>query len=193
MILISSHLDRVIQDFDLSYSHGAHTGLLDNFIGILISYLALYDDPNLQKLEAQGTIKLWHSKGEEWGMLYDHPKLTKKDLVIVVDVACNPKDYKDIDFSLENISFLSKKRITDLKAFLEWEGFKVKTKIYTGAEDEDDEAWSWRKLGIPCFSFIIPIQSPNSGWHRIQQDSTVSAQTVQVCKQALKRLICYFK
>jgi hypothetical protein len=191
MLLISSHLDRVIQDYDLSYQDGQHVGLLDNFMGVLLTYLVLYDDPNIRKFEREGKIRVWHGKGEEWGRLDDAPKLTKKDLAIVVDVAAGPQ-YIGKQFGIENVSGLSKADAKALWEDLEWQGFTFVYKPYTGDPMEEDEGWKWRERGVPTLSFIIPIQAKDDGWHRIQQDNTVSAETVAVCRQALKRILTHF-
>jgi len=101
MILLSAHLDRVIQDFDLDYRNGQHIGLLDNVAGVLLTYLTLYDDANLRALEIEGKLRVWHNKGEEWGRLVNPPKLNKKDLVICVDVWCMGGNR--YDFALDNL------------------------------------------------------------------------------------------
>ena len=194
MILLSSHLDRVIQDYKLSYEKGTHIGLLDNFIGILLGYLVLYDDKNVAELAKSGKIKFWHNQGEEWGILDGTmPKVDKKDIIIVVDVADGP-GYVDKDFSIENISGFTKKEIKDLKETMEWEGFNVKIKeLDFKCEDDEDEAWAWAKLGHKVVSFIIPIDAgPEYQWHNIAQDNKVSYDKMVVCRQGLKRLINYF-
>lgn len=188
MILISSHLDRVIQDFDLQYKRGKHKGLLDNAIGVLLTYLTLYDDANLIRLEKQGRIGIWHGKSEEWGELRGAPKLTERDFVVVVDVAAG-KQYQGVDFGLENIAGVKPALMKDLKEALQWEGFAVRVKRYNGDPVDADEAWQWRDRKVPVISFIVPIQARNDGWHRVQQDNTVSAATMLKCRQGLKRLL----
>src|SRR5579862_322121 len=188
MILLSAHLDRVIQDYELQYRNGVHRGLLDNAIGVLLAYLTLYDDPNLIRLEKQGRLRVWHGKSEEWGELIGAPKVTSKDFVIVIDVAAG-KQYRNIDFGLENISRVASGQLQGIKESLENEGFRVRVKRYNGDAEDADEAWQWRALKVPVLSFIVPIQAKNDGWHRIQQDNTVSAETMITCRQGLKRLI----
>ena len=189
MILLSSHKDTVKHDYALSYEKGVHMGLLDNFIGILVSYLTIYDDKSLIELEKQGKIRIWHGDGEEFGLLRDYPKMTKKDLVVVVDVADGPV-YKNVDISLENISGISDKQIKEWKESLEWEGFKVLTKKYTGKPDDEDEAWKWRELGIPVLSFIIPINCGKEyQWHT--DNCEISSEGVLKARQILKRFLCY--
>jgi hypothetical protein len=191
MILVSSHLDRVVQDYNLGYAQGQHSGLLDNFAGVLLTYLVLYDDHNLRRFEAEGKLQIWHGKGEEWGRLDGAPRLIKKDTVIVVDVCCGSQ-YKKYDFGVENISGFKKKDVTAIKDHLEWEGMKPRVRAYDGNPDDEDEAWEWRKRGIKVVSFIIPIQAKWTGWHRVQQDNTVDAEVMTTCRQGLKRLIAYF-
>lgn len=186
-ILLSSHLDRVVQDFDLSFSHGIHKGLLDNFIGILTTYLALYDDPNLRDLERSGRVIVWHGKGEEWGRLTNPPKLEKGDVAIVVDIACR----KGKDFFLSGIQGIPEKKVRDIIDGLKWEGFNFGWKKFDGNPDDEDESWQWKKRGIATISFEIPIEAPGDGWHRVQQDSTVSAERVKAAAQGLKRLLVY--
>lgn len=191
MILLSAHLDRVIQDYDLSFRRGQHRGLLDNFIGVLSTYLVLYDDHNVRRLEQEGRLLIWHGKGEEWGRLDGAPKLGKKDLAIVVDVAAGSQ-YRGCDFGVENVSGLSLAATRSLREDLEWQGFSVRFARYTGNPIDEDEAWQWRKLGIPTLSFIVPIQAVDDGWHRVQQDNTVDATVVSRAAQGLKRIICHF-
>jgi hypothetical protein len=188
MILLSAHLDRVIQDFDLSFGKGVHKGLLDNQIGVLLTYLTIYDDHNLLKFEQEGKIKIWHGKGEEWGRMDGYPKLTQKDIALVVDVVI-PNGRERYDFILDNIGGFSRKEVSALKEHFAWEGFKVKTKMYDGNPDDQDESWSWRKRGIKGMGFMVPIQG--MGWHRRQQDNTVSSDVILKCRQGLKRLIAY--
>src|SRR5260221_14553666 len=118
MILLSAHLDRVIQDYDLQYRNGTHKGLLDNAIGVLLTYLTLYDDPNLIRLEKQGRLRVWHGKSEEWGELIAAPKATGKAFVIVIDVAAG-KPYRNIDFGLENISSMNPEQLRGIKESLD--------------------------------------------------------------------------
>ena len=190
MIVISSHIDRVTQEYNLTLDRGVHGGLLDNQIGVLLSYLAIYDDSNLLRLEQAGKIKVWHSRGEEWGMLYDPPKqIGKEDLVIVVDVSSG-KRYNGYDFHVTNISGVPDKKIKEIAENMEWEGFKVKWKKYTGAEEDEDESWSWVNLGIPVMSFEIPIEDPpECRWHT--EKCKVTVEKILRCRHGLKRLIAY--
>lgn len=191
MILLSAHLDRVVQDFDLHYKHGLHVGLLDNFIGVLLTYLVLYDDHNVRKLEEEGRLGVWHGKGEEWGRLDGSPALGKKDLAIVVDVASG-RQYRGKDFALENVSGLSSPAVKSLAEDLKWQGFKARVKRYTGNPIDEDEAWQWRRRGVPTMSFIVPIHAKDDGWHRIQMDNSVPGSVVARAAQGLKRVICHF-
>lgn len=186
MILLTSHIDRVNQEFDLFFDKGIHKGLLDNFLGMLLSYLTIYDDSNLLRFEREGKIKLWHNQGEEWGVLVNPPILTLNDVALIVDVADNPA-YTNIDFSIENIWGFSEQEIQDLTQMFSWEGFKALIKPFTGEDIDHDEAWLWKDKGIKTMSFIIPINATNRGWHR--SDSTVSSEKMKVCRQGLKRLI----
>ena len=188
MILISSHIDRVIQEYDLSFSNGIHKGLLDNIAGILLTYLVLYDDQNLIDLEKEGKLKIWHGKGEEWGILKNPPKLTKKDLVIVVDIA-DEDNCEGKDFTLENISGLSDTSIKELKDNIEWQGMSCKTKKYNANPEDADESWQWIELGIPVISFGIPIKGD---FHSIKMDNTVTVGKMKICRQGLKRVINHF-
>ena len=98
--------------------------------------------------------------------MYGHPTMEKNDIVVVVDVACGDQ-YKGLDFSLENISGFTKKEITDIREHLEWENFSIKTKMFDGNHDDEDEAWSWKNRGHRVISFIIPIEAghKDTGWH----------------------------
>ena len=192
MILISSHIDRVITDYKLSFKQGMHTGLLDNTMGMLLTYLTLYSDENLLRLENEGKLRIFHGRSEEWGELRNAPRLTKKDIALVVDVVIPEKADLKYDFILDNIGGYSKKRVSEIKELLEWEGFKVKTKLYDGNPDDEDESWQWRKKGIRGMGFMIPIQGANdgTGWHSIHQNNHVSSNKMLICQQGLKRLIC---
>ena len=186
-VLLSSHLDRVIQDYNLSFSRGVHRGLLDNFIGILTTYLALYDDQNLMDLERSGRVIVWHNKGEEWGVLKNPPKMDPGDIAVVIDVACR----KGKDFFLSGIQGIPDQKVKDIIDSLKWEGLNFGWKRFDGNPDDEDETWAWKKKGIATISFEIPIGCPNDGWHRVQQDSTVSVERVRAAVQGLKRLLVY--
>jgi len=186
-VLLSSHLDRVIQDYDLAFSRGVHRGLLDNFIGILTTYLALYDDRNLMDLERSGRVVVWHNKGEEWGTIKNAPKMEKGDIAVVIDVACR----KGKDFYLSGIQGIPEKKLKDVIGGLKWEGLNFGWKRFDGNPDDEDETWQWKKQGIATISFEIPIDAPGDGWHRVQQDSTVSCETIRAAVQGLKRLLVY--
>lgn len=186
MILLSAHLDRVIQDYNVQFKRGVHTGLLDNFAGLLLTYLMLYDDANVRALEKEGKLAIWHNQGEEWSRLTNPPRVTKKDVVIVVDVWVMKGRY---DFSLDNIWGFSPKEVREMKEWLEWEGFKPLIKRYTGNPDEWDESFEWHKAAGRVLTFSIPIQAKNGGWHRVQMDNTTTAETMLKCRQGLKRLI----
>lgn len=193
MILVSSHLDRVIQDYSISFAKGTHTGLLDNFVGVLLTYLTLYDDQNLQRYEKEGSLAIFHGTGEEWGRLDRAPVLGKRDLAIVVDCADLPLyRQRKLDFAIENLSGFPTKETTTLKDHLEWEGFKTHVSRYNGKPLMEDESWSWRKRGVKTLSFTIPIRAPFTGWHRIQQDNTVALDKMLTCRQGLKRVLAYF-
>ena len=192
MILLSAHLDRVRGNFHLTYKHGRLVGLLDNILGVATVYHTLLDDPNIARLEAEGRLAVWHNQSEEWGELDDTcPKLTKKDVVIVVDV-CASKDYKSKDFVIENVSGIPKSKVDGLRYMLEWEGFAAKVKLYDGDESAMDEAWFFRERKIPVLSFILPISCPDDGWHRIQDDSSIDMDKWRTASEGLKRVICYF-
>ena len=192
MILISSHLDRVIQDYSLAYKGGLHVGLLDNFIGVLVAYLSLYDDHNLAELEKAGEVAFYHGRSEEWSRLdAAAPRLGKSDLAIVVDVAAG-EDFDCYDFTIDNVSGLSKRDAKGLLEDLRWQGFKTRLGLYSGNPDDEDESWQWRKRGVPTFSFTVPIFAKDDGWHRIQMDNSVSYEEVKKAAQGLKRTINHF-
>lgn len=188
MILLSAHKDTVMNDYRFEYKDGVFIGLLDNTIGVFICNSLILEEPNLVKLEKQNKVGFFFGNGEEWGLHDDFPKLTKKDIVIVVDVASGDQ-YRNIDFSLENISGFTATKIKDIKEHLEWEGLKLKTKKFYGNPDDEDESWQWKELGIPVISFIIPIENGNkdTGWH--VGDCTITIEKLNKAKQGLKRLI----
>src|SRR6202521_1397534 len=158
MILISAHKDTVMNHYPIGYDKGVYTGLLDNWIGVLVANLLLFDDPNISVLEKTGKLKFYFGDSEEWGTITTMPKLGKQDIALVVDVAIG-NQYRNIDISLENIYGFSRAKIKELKESLEWEGFKVLTKFFDGNPDDEDEAWHWKEQGNKAISFIIPIEA----------------------------------
>ncbi len=194
MILISSHLDKVTSDQKLGYRDGSMHGLLDNILGVILTYITIADDHNIARLEREGKIRVYHNTSEEWGILDPNcPTLVKdKDIAIALDVCANSELYKDVDFSIENIYGFTKEELEDFRSQLEWQGFKFHFKKYTGNPDEEDEAFYFKKRGIKTFSFIIPIHGVDDGWHRIQQDNTVSMEQILRCRQGLKRVLNHF-
>ena len=78
MILLCAHTDQIHNGLPLSYKNGKMTGLLDNFIGNLILYAAIFDDPTLVELEKRGEIGIYHNTGEEFGLLVNPRGLQKK-------------------------------------------------------------------------------------------------------------------
>lgn len=190
MILLSAHKDTVMNNYRFEYKNGQFVGLLDNAIGVLVCNSLLLEEANLCVLEKMKKIGFFFGDSEEWGTITDLPKLKKEDIVIVVDVASGPQ-YKGLDFSLENISGFKPGDIQDLKESLEWEGFVLRTKVWDGNPDDEDEAYKWKELGQKVISFIIPIEngSKGTGWH--VPDCTISVEKVTKAKQGLKRLINY--
>lgn len=186
MLIISAHLDRVYQEFQLSYAAGTMTGLLDNYIGVLLTFSTLFDDENLVALEKEGKIALYFNRGEEWGRLTNPPTVGKSDTVLCVDVWCPPKP---CEFSLDNIWGFTETELKELREGLEWEGFNVLCRKFSNNKDEEDESWSWHGKAGKTLVFSIPIIAKEDGWHR--QDCSVSVDTILRCRQGLKRTICY--
>ena len=183
MIWLSSHQDKVMNNIDLSFDRGIMTGLLDNWAGMLVTYLALFDDPNMLILEKEGKLKIWHSMDEEWGNPRGLPEADKEnDIIIVVDVASGPQ-YEGLDFSLENINGIKTKEIEEN---LKWEGFNFSVKPFNGDPKDADEAWVWKEQGYKVMSFIIPIEG---AWHK--PNCTINTYQLSRTKQALKRLVNY--
>src|SRR5260221_4149736 len=157
MILLSAHRDKVKTEYRFEYKNGKFTGLLDNAIGeYLISDLVI-SDTSMRKLEKRGDIGLFYGQGEEFSLMDDFPKLSKTDIVVVVDVASGDR-YNGYDFSVENISGFTKEEIVEVKKNFEWEGFNVSVRKFDGTPDDEDEAWQWKELGYKALSFIVPIQ-----------------------------------
>lgn len=190
MILLSAHRDKIKSEYRFEYKNGKFTGLLDNAIGEYLISDLMISDPALRKLEKMGKIGLFFGDSEEWSTITDMPRLTTKDLVIVVDV-CSGNQYNGLSFSLENINGIEKGQLKKVKESLEWEGFKFRTKLYDGNPDDEDEAFYWVEKGIPVISFIIPIEngSKNTGWH--VDDCSISIDKLVSAKQGLTRLLNY--
>jgi hypothetical protein len=194
MILLSAHLDRVVQDYDLSFNAGKFKGLLDNVIGIITVYLSMFDDVNLLKFEQEGKIRLFHSKYEEWGRKDGFPKLSKDDIVISVDVDSDSKEFggQQYDFHIKNMYGFTKAEIKDFKEHMEWEGFNVLFQEFNNDPMKEDETWKWHGTVKKAMSFFIPCTCKNDGWHRIQMDNEISSDKVLRCRQGLKRVVNYF-
>lgn len=189
MILLAPHTDTVFNNPKIAYQEGQHVGLLDNFIGVLTTYLTLYQHEAIRALERDGELKIYHNRGEEYGYLLDPPELdAEEDVVIVVDVCAND-DYQDIDVSFENIWHFPD--IEETVAELEREGYRIRQRPYTGDPADTDEAFAWIEKGIPVLSFIIPIQAKENNWHRINCDNTVSSDVVAKAANCLARFISH--
>lgn len=190
MVLLSAHKDTVMNNYLFEYKKGKFIGLLDNAIGMLVCNSLLLEEWNVCALEKMGKVGLFFGDSEEWGTIGELPKLKKEDTVVVVDVASGTH-YKGLDFTLENIHGFKPDKITDIKESLEWEGFKLRAKVWDGNPDDEDEAWKWRELGHKAISFIIPVEngSKDTGWH--VPDCTITVEKVVRAKQGLKRLINY--
>jgi hypothetical protein len=179
-----------MNNYLFEYKKGKFIGLLDNAIGMLVCNSLLLEEWNVCALEKMGKVGLFFGDSEEWGTIGELPKLKKEDTVVVVDVASGTH-YKGLDFTLENIHGFKPDKITDIKESLEWEGFKLRAKVWDGNPDDEDEAWKWRELGHKAISFIIPVEngSKDTGWH--VPDCTITVEKVVRAKQGLKRLINY--
>ncbi len=190
MILISPHTDVVFNNPKIAYHDGQHIGLLDNFIGVLVTYLALYQHEGMRQLERDGHIRIFHNRGEEYGYLFEAPKLNpEEDVVIVVDVCANKEAYKGYDVSLENIH--NYPDLDEIIAEMEREGYRIKLKPYDADPADHDESFNWIELGVPVLSFTIPIQAEGNNWHRIQCDNTVSSDVVARAATCLNRFILH--
>jgi hypothetical protein len=168
-------------------------GLLDNFIGNLVLYSAIFDDPTLVELERRGEIGIYHNTGEEFGLLVNPPKVTKKDIVICVDCWCGEVSElkQNYDVSLDNLFGFSSTEITELRECLEWENHLVLFRKFNGSAEDDDESWLWHGRAGKCLTFDIPVKAPDNSWHR--DDATISVESILKCRQILKRLICYLR
>ena len=188
MILLSAHRDTVIPEYPLQRKNGLYVGLLDNMIGRLVLDLALFH-PTVQAFEGIGLIQTYWNTYEEFGEFDEYlPKLTKKDILVAVDI-CSDKKYDGKDFAIENYNFKKAKQIVkDLR----WEGYKVHDEKYDGKnEAAADEAWFNAKRGLPSLSFIIPINPvgpDKTAWHAV---CSCPASRVAKASYGLIRLICF--
>lgn len=187
-ILLSAHKDKVYSSSRLEFSKGVHTGLLDNQIGMLATYLAVYTNASLFELSKQGEIGIFHSEHEEFALDIDFPKLSKETIVLVVDLASG-KQYAGKHFSLENIFGFEKDEIKNLRESLEWEGYKFLTKPYDGTPEDEDESWVWIKKKQKVLSFIIPVQGES--WHHISGNNSLTSDVMKMAVQGLIRTINY--
>lgn len=188
MILLSAHQDIVTPFNDIGFENGEHTGILDNFLGMLAIYIAFYRDRSIFHLHKQGKLSVFHSIHEEF--LLGHYEGEVPKFVIVVDVASG-KQYKDIDFSLENISVPNREKFEqDVVESLRSEGFRFTTKDYTGEAKDADESWLWKEKSIPVVSLILPIEPKDEvlGWHTLAR---CKANRMSKFAAALTRLICF--
>ncbi len=189
MILLSPHTDTVFNNPQIGYRDGVHVGLLDNFIGVLVTYLALYQHESMRQLERDGYLRIYHNRGEEYGYMTDPPALTSEDIAIVVDVCANAEAYEGYDVSFENVHGVPD--LEEVIAELKREGYRIRYKPWTGEPNDHDEAFSWKDLGVPTFSFTIPIQGMEDNWHRIQCDNTVSSEIVAKAAACLVRTVLH--
>jgi hypothetical protein len=106
-----------------------------------------------------------------------------------VDVCANAEVYQDCDVSFENVY-----KVKNMDAVIEElhaEGYRIRYKEYTGEPNDHDEAFTWRDLGVPTFSFTIPIQAIGDNWHRIQCDNTISSEIVARAANCLTRTVLH--
>lgn len=189
MILLAAHTDTVFNNPKIGYADGQHVGLLDNFIGVLVTYLSLYQHESMRRYETEGRLRIYHNRGEEYGHLTEPPALNPEtDVAVVVDV-CSSDAYEGYDVSFENVSNLPD--LEDVIAELQREGFRIRYKPYTGEPNDNDEAFSWVARGIPAFSFTIPIQAIDHNWHRIQCDNTIHSDVVAKAALILTRTVLH--
>jgi hypothetical protein len=186
-LLLSAHRDTVMNNYNFGYKDGKFFGLLDNAIGVLACNSLISEEPNIVRLERRNQIEFFFGSMEEWALSEDFPEISKEHIVICVDVACG-KQYKGLDFSIENISGLKPSWVKEIKEHLEWEGFNLKTKMYDGKAEDEDESWQWMNLGYKVMSFIIPIEagSNDTGWHC--DNCTITIEKFNKAKHGLKRL-----
>lgn len=196
MILLSAHKDTVKHPFKLSAQNGWHTGLLDNFVGMLVSYLCVYGNDSLVRMFKDGEIGFFHSEHEEFG-LDDLPKVQGGDTVIVIDVACGDR-YTGKDFVIDTWTGFDAKHTLDILENMAWEGFNFEPKPLEEASDESD---TWAKHSekdslrypendpIRVVSFIVPIAAPDDNWHG--EKAAITADAIAKSARALQRLICY--
>lgn len=185
MLVLSAHMDVVRHDIPLTNDRGTMVGLLDNLAGVICMYNAIYSNPSIQHALAQGDIKIFHNRHEEFAYAVDFPDLDpEKDFVINVDV-CAGERYQGMDAGIEN---LYGKGIADVLNALEWEGFKFYFCEYTGDPEEADEMDQWVEKKIPGLSFIIPIDCPNDNWHG---EARLPMERMTKAILMLQRLICY--
>lgn len=182
-ILLSPHMDTVRYPFKLGLSQGVHTGLLDNMVGVLATYAAIYGNQSVLELVKNGKIDVFHNWHEEFSLQAEFPEMSTQDLVIVIDV-CSGASYSAYDFVIENYKGVDHSKFFD---WLFWEGFNFRTKPFDGVDGED-EAWQWVQRGIPVLSFIIPIESPNDNWHG--EESKITSEKLSKAVLGLQRLIC---
>lgn len=186
MILISSHQDRVRNDIPTRVENGKIYGLLDNSIGNMVSIMSLVSS-SLQVLHRDGDIKFFFNQHEEFGLIEGFPELNpEKDIVICIDV-CAGDRYKGKDIGIEQF-YGQVDKIAEAIGGLCWEGYQLYIKKYTGDPKEADECDQWVKLGIPCLSFIIPIECKNNNWHG---EASITVEKLQKAILILQRLICY--
>ena len=191
MVLLSAHKDVVKHPFKLSFNGDRYVGLLDNWIGMTAVNTLLTTEPAFAIMAARGLLSAFFGDTEEWGTISGMPQMSPSDLVIVVDV-CSGPPYRNLDFSLENVWGLKKRRVEDLVDNLRWEGFRLRMTPYTGADEDEDEAFYWVKKKVPVLSFIIPIHENGrrgTGWH--SEDCWISLREFKTGVQGLKRLVNY--
>ena len=178
MILLSSHIDTVKPEIELKFDNAIHYGLLDNIIGVIATYLTIYNNKSIEHLIKTKQLKVFHSLTEEFGS-FDLPKLNKKDIAIVID-CCKITGKENV--IIENPFNFTKNELKDLTEFLLEENinFKFNYKL-----KDDDEAKPFSKQKVKTLSVCYPIKGTYHDKSEIEMEKLTNY------VHALQRIICY--
>ena len=174
-IVISAHLDSVFLDPFAAIINDILGGACDNLAGILAcAQIIGEEDVNIQFTHDEER----HMDGCRYVAKDYSPEDT---FMIVVDVTERKKNWKKVNFTVENWHGITDKHVK--KALKEFNGHYKLNK--NGGESE---AWLYRELGFACLEIDIPV---SGGLHSLNgkariEDILIASKAIKVVKDYVK-------